>query len=53
MKSARAVVKKQMNPVEEHLETFDELDFEVFSNQQWDRLTESHAEDIVVTWERT
>jgi hypothetical protein len=36
--------------VEEHLKTFDELDFEVFSSQKWDRLSESHTQDIVVTW---
>lgn len=33
-----------------NLETFDTLDFEVFSGQQWDRLNESHAEDIIVHW---
>jgi len=33
-----------------HLATFDTLDFTVFSHQQWDRLKESHAEDITVTW---
>jgi predicted ester cyclase len=32
------------------LATFDTLDFDVFSNQQWDRLSESHATDIIVTW---
>ncbi len=42
--------KKQTDVVEEHLKTFDELDFDVFSNQKWDRLSESHADDIVVTW---
>jgi hypothetical protein len=36
--------------VQERLETFDTLDFEVFSGQQWDRLHESHAEDIIVHW---
>ena len=36
--------------VERNLETFDVLDFDVFSNQKWDRLQESHAPDIVVTW---
>lgn len=36
--------------VEARLKTFDILDFEVFSGQQWDRLHESHAEDIVVHW---
>jgi hypothetical protein len=32
------------------LATFDTLDFDVFTNQKWDRLAESHAADIVVTW---
>lgn len=32
------------------LATFDTLDYVVFSTQQWDRLGESHADDIVVTW---
>ena len=32
------------------LATFDTLDYDVFSNQKWDRLSESHANDIVVTW---
>ena len=36
--------------IETNLRTFDTLDFEVFSNQQWDRLHESHAEDIIVHW---
>jgi len=33
-----------------HLATFDELDFDVFTNQKWDRLKESHSNDIVVHW---
>jgi hypothetical protein len=33
-----------------NLATFDTLDYVVFSGQLWDRLKESHAEDIVVTW---
>jgi hypothetical protein len=32
----------------EHLKTFDTLDFEVYSHQRWDRLHESHAADILV-----
>jgi len=44
---AREVVDAQ---AAQHIETFDTLDFVVFSNQQWDRLHESHAEDIIVTW---
>lgn len=35
---------------EVHIQTFDTLDFDVFSNQKWDRLAESHADDIVVSW---
>jgi SnoaL-like polyketide cyclase len=33
-----------------HLAKFDTLDFEVFTNQKWDRLKESHAKDIIVHW---
>ena len=31
-----------------NLETFDTLDFDVFTGQHWDRLHESHAADITV-----
>lgn len=40
----------QAQAVERNLKTFDVLDFDVFSNQKWERLHESHAKDIVVTW---
>jgi SnoaL-like polyketide cyclase len=33
-----------------HIATFDTLDFDVFSNQKWDRLHESHSNDITVHW---
>lgn len=36
--------------IEQNLATFDTLDFDVFTGQQWDRLHESHADDIVVHW---
>jgi predicted ester cyclase len=42
--------QKQAPEVEKNLKTFDTLDFDVFSNQKWDRLAESHAKDIIVTW---
>src|SRR6267378_2493027 len=42
--------EKQAPAVERNLKVFDVLDFDVFSNQKWDRLPESHAKDIVVTW---
>lgn len=36
--------------VEKNLANFDTLDFEVFSGQNWDRLHESHAKNIIVHW---
>jgi hypothetical protein len=42
--------QKQAPAVEANLKKFDTLDFDVFSNQKWDRLGETHARDIVVTW---
>jgi hypothetical protein len=33
-----------------NLKTFDEADFVVFTNQQWDRFGESHAPDVRVHW---
>lgn len=36
--------------VDKHLETFDTLDYVVFSNQDWVRLHESHAQDVIVNW---
>jgi hypothetical protein len=35
---------------EKNLETFDTLDYVVFSNQEWVRLHESHSRDVVVNW---
>lgn len=47
--------KKQLNEIlagykltEEYLEKFDTLDFVVYSNQEWERLHESHSKDILV-----
>ncbi len=42
--------EQQAPAVEKNLKIFDILDFDVFSNQKWDRLKESHSKDIVVTW---
>ena len=36
--------------VAKNLQTFDTLDFIVFSNQEWLRLHESHAKDVIVNW---
>ena len=36
--------------VAQQIATFDDLDYNVFSNQKWDQLKNSHAQDIVVHW---
>lgn len=45
-----AQVTAEREAIEQNLATFDELDFEVFTNQEWSRLHESHAEDVIVHW---
>lgn len=40
----------EKSQIEKNLETFDTLDFVVFSNQEWMRLHESHSQDVVVNW---
>src|SRR5438093_10632113 len=42
--------QKQASGVEKRLKVFDALDFDVFSNKKWERVGESHAKDIIVTW---
>jgi len=36
--------------VAQNIATFDDLDFNVFSNQKWDELSRSHHKDILVHW---
>ena len=36
--------------VKAHLDTFDDLDYNVFTNQKWTELHRSHAKDILVHW---
>lgn len=55
MKHDENVDKKKYKTEQEQLEmqylqTFDDLDFDVFTNQKWDRLHESHSKDIIVHW---
>jgi hypothetical protein len=45
--SAQQITPQQ---TEWNLKTFDELDFDVWSNQKWDRASESHAENVKVYW---
>jgi hypothetical protein len=48
--STQQALNDSASKIAEHLAKFDTLDFDVFSNQKWDRLKESHAADIIVTW---
>lgn len=34
----------------DHIAIFDDLDFNVYTNQKWDQLSRSHANDILVHW---
>ncbi len=43
-------VTKDNAKIQRDLQTFDTLDFDVFSNQKWDRLKESHSADVKVVW---
>lgn len=43
-------LKEAQQIAQQHLATFDVLDFDVFSNQQWDRIRESHSQDVTVHW---
>ena len=45
-----AEAKRQEALVNKHLATFDNLDFDVFSNQKWHLLKKSHAKNVVVHW---
>jgi hypothetical protein len=49
-KEAAASASEPHDRVAQDIATFDDLDFNVFSGQQWDRLHVSHAKDIVVHW---
>jgi hypothetical protein len=50
LKNLALTVASENDSITSHLKTFDELDFDVFSNQKWDRLKESHAVNIKVYW---
>src|SRR5712691_6254577 len=42
--------KAERDSVTRRLAVFDTLDYNVFTNQEWTRLHESHSPDIVVNW---
>ncbi len=47
-RAPRVPLERQI--VATNLATFDDLDFNVFSNQKWDELSKSHSKDILVHW---
>ena len=50
LKSEITKIAETNKTIAENLGTFDELDYVVFTNQEWARLHESHSEDIIVHW---
>lgn len=48
--TTRAIAPASEGEVASNIATFDDLDFNVFSNQKWDELSRSHSKDIVVHW---
>ena len=56
----KALIEKLKRQIEEiaktlptenaNLANFDDLDFNVFSNQQWEKLSKSHHKDVIVHW---
>jgi hypothetical protein len=47
---AQPVAADDLQTEQRNLQTFDDLDFNVFSHQKWDRLAHSHAQDVIVHW---
>jgi hypothetical protein len=48
--STLAQYEADAKAVADHIATFDTLDYVVFTQQQWQRLHESHSNDVVVHW---
>jgi hypothetical protein len=48
--TAAKLYEEYQREVDRNLATFDDLDFNVFSNQHWEDLHKSHAHDVVVHW---
>ena len=48
--SELAAIEAEQARIEQNLANFDDLDFNVYSNQKWDELSKSHAADIIVHW---
>ena len=42
--------EQEQQAAEKNIAMFDDLDFNVFSNQRWDDLHKSHSKDVIVHW---
>jgi hypothetical protein len=47
---ASSPCEEEQKRVAANLENFDDLDFNVFSNQKWTELHKSHTKDVTVHW---
>ena len=47
---AAAIVKGLPKELAKNLATFDDLDFRVYTGQQWQDLHKSHSKDVIVHW---
>ena len=47
---AKGTAGAGQDQVAKRLETFDDLDFNVYTGQKWDEVKRSHAPDIIVHW---
>ncbi|RZJ91478.1 MAG: polyketide cyclase [Chryseobacterium sp.] len=50
LKKVLSAIARKDQTVAKHLQTFDTLDYTVFSGMQWARFHESHGKDIKVVW---
>ena len=48
--AATGPYEQELAQVLKHLENFDDLDYNVFTNQKWTELHRSHGQDITVHW---
>jgi hypothetical protein len=48
--STKPTQSPDRDSIAEHLRIFEELDFEAYSKQNWNKFSESHTDDILVTY---
>ena len=50
LKKELAKYQDEEKTVAKYIQIFDTLDFDVFTHQKWERLHESHSQNVVVHW---